>query len=553
MEVVYSDVCGPLDSNSLGGNRYFLTFVDEFTRKIWIYLLKEKGEVFGRFVKFCAKVERQSGYALTIFRTDGGGEFNSKEMEEFCAAKGIEHEVTAPYTPQHNGIAERRNRTLLDMARCMLKGKGLPHSFWGEAVTTAAYILNRCPTKKLEAAVPETVWSGLKPTVSHLKIFGSLCHRHIPDEKRKKLEDKSEALILIGYHPTGAYRLFNPVNQQILISRDVVVDENASWNWSKSVKQIHCFLEDSGQQQDEELENTVEPESRRSQRQRFPSSRLTGHEVYSDNLITDEGELVHLAFVADIEPITWKEAIVDRKWKSAMIEELESLERNETWELVALPKGKRPIDVKWVFKIKLKSDGSIAKHKARLVAKGFLQKHGIDYTEVYAPVARLETIRLVIAVASSRNWKIYQMDVKSAFLNGILEEEVYVTQPPGFEAKDASHKMFKLKKALYGLKQAPRVWNKLIDSFLLKLGFTKCSVEYGVYVRESQSQSLIYVCLYVDDLLITGSSMTEIEQFKNRLKAVFEMTDLGMLSYTQIKVLSCIKGSTLMKCSTDSI
>ena len=127
----------------------------------------------------------------------------------------------------------------------------------------------------------------------------------------------------------------------------------------------------------------MEPESRRSQRQRFPSSRLTGHEVHSDNLIIDEGELVHLAFVADIEPITWKEAIVDRKWKSAMIEELESLERNETWELVALPKGKRPIDVKWVFKIKLKSKGSIAKHKAKLVAKGFLQKHGIDYIEVY--------------------------------------------------------------------------------------------------------------------------------------------------------------------------
>ena len=112
----------------------------------------------------------------------------------------------------------------------MLKGKGLPHSFWGEAVTTAAYILNKCPTKKLEAAVPETVWSGLKPIVSHLKIFGSLCYRHIPDEKRKKLEDKSEALILIRYHPTGAYRLFNPVKQQILISRDVVVDENESWN-----------------------------------------------------------------------------------------------------------------------------------------------------------------------------------------------------------------------------------------------------------------------------------------------------------------------------------
>jgi len=164
-----------------------------------------------------------------------------------CVAKEIKQEVTSPYTPQHNGIAERRNRTLHDMARCMLKGEGLPNSFWGEAITTTTYILNRCPTKKLEAVVPETIWSGLKPIVSHLKIFGSLFYRPIPDEKRKKLEDKSESLILIGYHPTGAYRLFNPVNQQILISGDFVVDDNASWNWSKYVKQIHCVLEDSGQ------------------------------------------------------------------------------------------------------------------------------------------------------------------------------------------------------------------------------------------------------------------------------------------------------------------
>ena len=142
------------------------------------------------------------------------------------------------------------------------------------------------------------------------------------------MEDKSETLILIGYHPTGAYMLLNPINQQILISIDVVVDENASWNWSKYVKQIHCVLEDNGQQQDEEHENIVESKSRRSQRQRFSSSRLTGHEIYNDNLITDEGELVHLAFVADIEPINWKKAIGDREWKSTMIENLESLERN---------------------------------------------------------------------------------------------------------------------------------------------------------------------------------------------------------------------------------
>ena len=209
--IVHLDVCRPFDTPSLSGNRYFLTFVDEFTKKIWIYMLKEKGAVFSLFVKFFKSVNRQSELKLKILRIDGGGEYNSKEFKEFCEAKGIEHEVIAPYTPQHNGLAKRRNRTLLDMARCMLKGKGLLNCYWGEAVTTAAYVLNRCPTKRLQSITLEEAWIGDKPMVNHLRIFGSLSYRHIPNERRKKLDDKSEALILVGYHPTSAYKLYSPL------------------------------------------------------------------------------------------------------------------------------------------------------------------------------------------------------------------------------------------------------------------------------------------------------------------------------------------------------
>jgi transposase InsO family protein len=169
--------------------------------------------------------ERQCENHLKILRTDGGGEYNSNEFKEYCAEKGIIHEVTAPYTPQHNGLAERRNRTLLNMARCMLKGKDLPKNLWGEAVNTAAYVLNRCPTKKLKDNTPEELWTGHKPSVKHLRIFGSICFRHIPDEKRRKLDDKSEKLILVGYDATGAYKMYNPRNHKIVISRDVIVDE----------------------------------------------------------------------------------------------------------------------------------------------------------------------------------------------------------------------------------------------------------------------------------------------------------------------------------------
>lgn len=539
LQVVHSDVCGPMEESTLGGNKYFLSFVDEFTRKIWVYLLKEKKDVFSLFEKFCNMAERHSGNLVKILRTDGGGEFNSKEFDDYCNKKGIEHEVTAPYTPQHNGLAERRNRTLVDMARCMLKGKGMPKSYWGEAVSTAAYLLNRCPTKRMHNVTPEEAWSGHKPSVNHLKIFGSLCHRHIPDERRKKLDDKSEALVLVGYHPTGAYKLYHPDEKRVVISRDVIIDETATWKWhdqhtTSGSGTIFQPLDDVADPDTVVATNPApvpaQPE-RRSQRTRFPSSRLADFQVDADDAITADGDLVHMAFLADIEPVNWQEALKEPVWQEAMKEELSAIERNQTWELVNLPAAKHPISVKWVFKVKRQPDGSIVKHKARLVARGFLQKEGVDYTEVYAPVARMETIRLVIALASSRNWPLCQMDVKSAFLNGRLDEEVYVLQPPGFEMRGQEQKVYRLHKALYGLKQAPRAWNKRVDTFLQQQGFSKCSVEFGIYVWYPNQADMIVVCLYVDDLLVTGSNQSIIERFKGSMRSEFEMTDLGTLNY----------------------
>jgi hypothetical protein len=143
----------------------------------------------------------------------------------FCDNEGITHEVIPPYTPQQNGSAERRNRTIMNMVRCMLKSKHLPKELWGEAVSTATYILNRCPTKRLNGTTPEEAWSGSKPNVEHLKVFGSIAYKHVPDQLRKKLDDKSETMILIGYHSTGGYKLYDPVSKVTVISRDVVFDE----------------------------------------------------------------------------------------------------------------------------------------------------------------------------------------------------------------------------------------------------------------------------------------------------------------------------------------
>ncbi|CAL0313968.1 unnamed protein product [Lupinus luteus] len=269
----------------------------------------------------------------------------------------------------------------------------------------------------------------------------------------------------------------------------------------------------------------------RPQRQRQLPTRLRDYEVFSDTSISSEGDIVHMAFLAEMEPISFEQPITEECWIEAMKDEIHSIEKNNTWQLTTLLEGKKPISVKWVFKVKLKPDGSVAKHKARLVARGFLQRPGIDFDEVFAPVARIETIRLVIAIAASKDWTLSQMNVKSAFLNGPLDREVFVSQPLGFEVAGQEQKVYKLNKALYGLKQTPRAWNKRINNFLIKQGLIGCSNEHEIYVKSSHTTASVIICLYVDDLLITGCIEEEIDQLKGKLKMEFEMSDLGSLSY----------------------
>ncbi|BBN69627.1 ADP glucose pyrophosphorylase large subunit 1 [Prunus dulcis] len=210
--------------------------------------------------------------------------------------------------------------------------------------------------------------------------------------------------------------------------------------------------------------------------------------------------------------------------------ELEMIEKNETWELVKRPSDKPIVGVKWIFKVKLNLDGSVQKNKARLVAKGYTQKPGIDFNETFAPVARLDTVRTLIALAAQKRWKLFQLDVKSAFLNGVLQEEVYVDQPPGFVVQDKEDRVYRLKKALYGLKQAPRAWYEEINSYFTAAGFQKSPSEATLYVKAAESGILI-VSLYVDDIIYTGSSEELVMSFKTEMMKRYEMTDLGLLHH----------------------
>jgi hypothetical protein len=230
------------------------------------------------------------------------------------------------------------------------------------------------------------------------------------------------------------------------------------------------------------------------------------------------------------EPKSFKDADGDPNWNAAMEEELKSIHDNDTWSLADLPRGQQAISLKWVYKVKRNENGIVVKYKARLVAKGYVQRPGIDFEEVFAPVARLESVRLLLAIAAHFGWGVHHMDVKSAFLNGELQEEVYVQQPPGFVDSKYKHKVLRLWKALYGLCQAPRAWNQKLDASLLGLGFKRCVDEHGMYTHGSGTGRLI-VGVYVDDLIITGGDAAAVNNFKGQMMNTFRMSDLGLLSY----------------------
>ena len=175
--------------------------------------------------------------------------------------------------------------------------------------------------------------------------------------------------------------------------------------------------------------------------------------------------------------------------------EISAIQRNNTWELTYLPEGGKTIGVKWVYKTKLNEHGKIDKYKARLVAKGYTQQYGIDYSEVFAPVARMDTIRLILAIAAQEAWPLYQLDVKSTFLHGELDEEVYVDQPPGYEVRGAEHKVYRLHKALYGLKQAPWAWYNKIEAYFVNEGFKKCPYEHTLFLKHTSTGKILLVCL----------------------------------------------------------
>jgi len=402
-------------------------------------------------------------------------------------------------------------------------------------VQCAVYVQNRCPHAKLNGQTPHEAWSGKKPCVSHLKVFGSVAYAHVSAQQRTKLEDMSKKLVFIGYdEKTKGYKLFNPVTNKVLVSRDVVIDEENEWN--NSAMTVKSIATTSGSSETtfgsptserRNLDNVPARQQKVSDEEEEPLQPRTRslQDIYNTN-----NEVHVVCLLAESEDVRFEEAVVDEKWKKAMDEEIVAIERNNTWELSELPQGARPIGVKWVFKKKMNAQGEIERYKARLVAKGYRQREGVDYVEVFAPVTRMETVRLLISIATQNKWPIFQMDVKSAFLNGVLKEEVYIEQPLGYMRRGEEKKVLRLKKALYGLKQAPRAWNDRIHTYFVENKYEQCPVEHALYIKKHGGR-IMFIALYVDDLVFMGNDAELIKKFKRTMEKEFEMTDLGHMRY----------------------
>ncbi|CAJ2653193.1 unnamed protein product [Trifolium pratense] len=557
LELVHSDICGPINPKSNSGNRYFITFTNDLTRKTWIYLLKEKSSSLETFKQFKAMVEKESSCSIQCLRTDRGGEYTSNAFNDFCSNHGIKRQLTAAYTPQQNGVSERKNKTLMNMVRSMLAGKGVPKPFWPEALKWATYVMNRSPTLSIKDITPEEAWSGVKPSVHHFRVFGCIAFVHVPDSQRTKLDSKSVKCVLLGLsEESKAYKLYDPEKKKIIISRDVVFEENKGWNWNKiSDKKQNQSSNDvlsdeeystSAPANDNEApanDNEVQAEvdmntsSDDSDGIDFQSEvnlppRVRRPPQSLNDFVTGEelDQLHNLAvYVATEDPTSFSEVVKSKVWIEAMNQEMQSIEKNQTWELTSLPDGANVIGVKWIYKTKHNEKGEIDKHKARLVAKGYNQKHGIDYDEVFAPVARWDTIRSILAIAARESWKVFQLDVKSAFLHGELSEDIYVEQPPGYQRE--KNKVYKLKKALYGLKQAPRAWYSRIEAYFNSEEFEKCPSEHTLFIKHKPNGKILIVSLYVDDLIYTGNDLLLMNEFKTSMQKEFSMTDLGKMKF----------------------
>ncbi|KAJ9557079.1 hypothetical protein OSB04_011693 [Centaurea solstitialis] len=609
LHLLHMDLFGPVNTQSIGGKRYTLVIVDEYSRYTWVFFLKSKSDASQEIINFILQMEKYNQITVRSLRSDHGTEFKNSVLDDFLDSKGISQNFSSVRTPQQNGVAERRNRTLIEAARSMLIEARLPLQFWAEAVNTACYTQNRLLIVTRFKKTAYELFRGRKPNISYFHIFGCNCYIKNDRDNLRKFDAKADDGFLVGYSTVSkAYRVFNKRRQTLEETIHVKFDEidpfssAPSFTDSDDIDQWANFyfqdpendipkvstpvagsssyipdgFEEPNIPQDTPIHSTIplNQVSPTISQEDIPSTSGSAEVVQdADNplqvndvpeasilsaaepiqVIVDEStsstnveplqatpqppalrwtkdhpidqvlgdpstrvktrqqsgnHCLYVSFLSEHEPTKVDEALADPSWVSAMQEELAEFERNLVWTFVHKPSRKTIIGLKWVFRNKLDEHGIVIRNKARLVAQGYRQEEGIDYDETFAPVARLEAIRLFLAYAAHMNFQVYQMDVKGAFLNGKLAEEVYLAQPPGFTDPKHPNHVYKLNKALYGLKQEPRAWYETLSTFLIAEGFTRGKIDstlsvksYKDHVKQSEKGIFISQGKYVRDML----------------------------------------------------
>ncbi|KAE8665979.1 tir-nbs resistance protein [Hibiscus syriacus] len=480
LELVHSDVFRPVKQQSISGMRYMVAFIDDFSRYVWVFFMKEKSDTFSKFKEFRDSAEGEVGKKICYLRTDNRGEYRSSEFSQYLRECRIRHQYTCANTPQQNGVAERKNRHLAEICRCMLHAKNVPGRFWAEAMRTAAFVINRLP-------------------------------------QPSKFDKKAVRCIFVGYDSQRkGWKCCDPISGRYYTSRNVVFDEVSFW-WS-SKKEMLPDLREFGDKLQQKMGEHVVQLQTSSDESEDPNGddvkqRVT-HNPWQTGVYQQPNEeggpseteesipqsqirrstrirrpnpkYANAAIIEEVtEPETFEEASKSSEWMTAMKEEIDALQQNQTCDIVPKIKDVKPISCKWVYKIKRRPDKSIERYKARLVARGFSQQYGLDYDETFSPVAKLTT------------------------------------------SQDHPEYVCKLRKTLYGLKQTPRAWYGKIAEFLTKSGYSVTPADYSLFVKANEGK-LAIVLVYVDDLIITEA---EILQTKENLLVRFQMKELGQLKH----------------------
>ncbi|KAI3655909.1 hypothetical protein MP638_003672, partial [Amoeboaphelidium occidentale] len=577
-ELLHADLAGPVIPQTTGKRKYILNIIDDYSKFTFTYLLHKKSDAGTAVIECIQWITNQKQCTIKTFRSDRGGEFLNHQLKSFFAENGITHQFAAPYTPEQNGVAERYNRTLFESARASLFSTSLPTALWGEAILFTTHVLNRVNITASQTKTPFELFHGIKPDISHLHPFGVKCFAKV-NEHTTKLESKSTEGHLVGYEPNSkAWRIYNPASRVISITRHAIfVPDMSKSGGVMSSENDFTISEEEEENENQNDENHQPIDSKRRKlspleqvhneshspspvhpssplqnryelrsRQALCAHSISNNEPDTANSFPIISKRSNIQSFAELlvalstdtqhdlsEPQSYQQAIQSlqkKEWISAIDAELNSLDENQTWDIVDLPSNRTSIKSKWVFKVKRDSSGEIARFKARLVAKGYSQREGIDFHETFSPVVKFSSLRLLLALAAQNDYEVEQVDFTTAFLNGTLDEEIYLEIPEGYRVANPKGKALRLRKSLYGLKQAPRQWNLALDKTLQSFGFRRLVTDEAIY-HKVKDDSITIITVYVDDMLLIGNSKSTILNTINEMHSVFKLKHMGPVSF----------------------